>query len=73
MKINNIMKDFNIKNWIFTVIIFLTLTDLSIILNIPFFREALSFIFFSIVPGFLVLLIFNFKGMNPVKKIVLSF
>jgi len=72
LKINNIMKDFNIKNWIFTVIIFLTLTDLSIILNIPFFREALSFIFFSIVPGFLVLLIFNFKGMNPVKKIVLS-
>jgi uncharacterized membrane protein len=72
LKINNIMKDFNIKNWIFTVISFLILTDLSILLDIPFLREALSFIFFSIVPGFLVLLIFNLKGMNPVKKIVLS-
>lgn len=72
LDINKQVKGFNIKNWIFTVIFFLILTDLSIILDIPFLREVFSFIFFSVVPGFLVILILNLKGMNPVKKVVLS-
>ncbi|HEY0196101.1 MAG TPA: DUF1616 domain-containing protein, partial [Methanobacterium sp.] len=72
MEINKITKGFSTKNWIFTVIFLLILTDLSIILNVPILREALSFIFFTIVPGFLVFLILNLKKINPVKKIVLS-
>lgn len=72
LDINKLQKGFNIKNWMFTVIFFLILTDLSIILDIPFLREVFSFIFFSVVPGFLVILILNLKGMNPVKKVVLS-
>jgi len=68
LDINKQVKGINIKNWIFTVIFFLILTDLSIILDIPFLREVFSFIFFSVVPGFLVILILNPKGMNPVKR-----
>jgi len=72
LKLNQIIKDSNVKNRILTVIILLILTDLSILLNIPILKPALSFIFFTIIPGFLILLIFNFKKINPLKNILLS-
>ena len=54
------------------VILLLIFTDLSIILNIPFLRQTLSFLFFTIVPGFLIFLIFPSNKINPLKKFVLS-
>lgn len=68
----NEMKDFNIKNWISTVIILLIATDLSILLNIPILKPFVSFLFFTIIPGFLIFLIFNFKKIDPLKKVLLS-
>lgn len=71
-KLNQILKDFNIKKWIITVIILLILTDLSILLDIPIFKPALSFLFFSMVPGLLFFFIFNYKRISPLKIILLS-
>lgn len=72
LKIDKINRQFNLKNWILMVILLLIFTDLSIILNIPFLRQTLSFLFFTIVPGFLIFLIFPSNKINPLKKFVLS-
>lgn len=72
LNFTQIMKDFNVKNWLLTVIILLIMTDLSILLDLSILKPALSFIFFTIVPGFLVFLIFNFKNINLLNRIVLS-
>lgn len=71
-KLNQILKDFNIKKWIITVIILLILTDLSILLDMPIFKPALSFLFFSMAPGLLFFFIFNYKRISPLKIILLS-
>ena len=63
---------FKAKYWLLTVITLLFLTDLSIILNIPILRPALSFLFFTIVPGLLVIQILRLNQSNPIKKAVLS-
>lgn len=70
LKLNKI--NFNLKNQILTVIILLILTDLSIILNMPILRQVLSFIFFTIAPGYLIFVIFPSDKIDPLKKIVLS-
>ncbi len=72
LKIDKINRQFDLKNWILMVILLLIFTDLSIILNIPFLRQTLSFLFFTIVPGFLIFLIFPSNKINPLKKFVLS-
>lgn len=53
------------------VVILLFLTDLSIILNIPVLRPVLSFLFFTIIPGWLILQILRLDHMDLIKKTVL--
>lgn len=54
------------------IILLLFLTDLVIILDVPFLRPALSFLFFTIVPGILILQVLKIDISNILKKIVLS-
>ena len=50
----------------------LFLIDLVILLDIPLIRELFTFIFFTFVPGILVLHIFRLNKLELTKKIVLS-
>lgn len=72
LKLNKIVGGLNIRNWILAFILFLILTDLSIILDIPVLKPILSFIFFTLIPGYLIFFILNLNKLNPVKRIVLS-
>lgn len=64
------MDNLNIRY--FVSILALLLIDLVILLNIPYLREFFSFIFFTFVPGILVLHIFRLDKIEFTKKIALS-
>lgn len=72
LKLDKIALETSIKNCILVVIFFLLLTDLSIILDIPLLKPLLAFVFFTLIPGYLVFLILNLEKFNPIKKIVIS-
>ena len=54
------------------IISMLFLTDIVILLNVPFLREIISFLFFTIVPGAIILSILRLNKINFLKKVVLS-
>lgn len=64
------------KNVIYEYIIglffLLILTDLTIFLNIYIIRQLLSFVFFTFIPGFLILQILKLNEISFLKKIILS-
>lgn len=62
----------NNRNWMLLLLLLLFLTDLSIIFNVPFSRPALSFLFFTFVPGFLIILILRLNKIALLKQIVLG-
>ena len=70
MKMFEINK-FKLRDWIILVVLLLFLTDLSIIFNIPNLRPALSFLFFTFIPGILILQILRLNKIDLLKKIVL--
>lgn len=58
---------------LFVVIISIVLlTDLAILLNIPFLRQILGFLFLAILPGLLILQILKLDETELVEKIVFS-
>ena len=65
------INDFGIKKWLVTLISILFITDIIIILNIPFLREFMAFISFITIPGILILHILKLNKIEFVKKIVL--
>ena len=67
-KIENI----NIKGYFWSIITILLLTDLAILLDIPFLRQTLGFLFLTILPGLLVLQILKLNKIGPIEKLVLS-
>ncbi|HDI52175.1 MAG TPA: hypothetical protein ENF45_06055 [Bacteroidetes bacterium] len=56
---------------LFTLVL-LTITDLSVFLDIPIFRQSLGFILLTFVPGFLILHILKLDQLKLTEKIVLS-
>lgn len=66
------LKDMNAKEYFTILIAILTLTNLVIILNIPFLRQILGFTFFTIIPGLLILHILKLNKIEFIKKFVLS-
>jgi uncharacterized membrane protein len=68
LKINQM----EVKNLLLAVIILLFLTDICIIFDIPVLRPITSFLFFTIVPGYLILIIFRLKQLDHLKKALLS-
>ena len=60
------------REWLMIVISTLILTDILILLNVPFLREIASFLFFTFVPGLLILQILRLNRIRPLKKLVLS-
>ena len=60
------------KKWYIVLISILLLSDLAIILNIPFLRQILGFLCFTIIPGLLILHILKLDRIEFLKKFVLS-
>lgn len=65
------INDFGIKKWLVTLISILFITDIIIILNIPFLREFMTFVSFITIPGILILHILRLNKIEFVKKVVL--
>jgi len=63
---------FGSKEWLAFVIPILLLTDLAILLNIPFLRQILGFLFLTILPGLLILQILKLNKIEFTEKVVLS-
>lgn len=60
------------KKPIVIVILGLIVTDIAIFLDIPMLREVLGFVYFSTVPGVLILHILKLNSLDFVKKLLLS-
>lgn len=56
----------------FLFLLFLVVTDLAILLDIPVLRQFLGFAFFSIVPGLLIVYILKLGKLGLTEKAVLS-
>ncbi len=66
------IKSLQAKQWFIITILMLLITDLVILLNIPFLRDIIPFLFFTIIPGFLVISILKLDKTEFIIKFVLS-
>lgn len=66
------IENLNAAKWSLFLIITLFLTDIIILLNIPFLREISVFLYFTIVPGMLIIQILKLNKMKFIKKFILS-
>ena len=64
--------NFGSKEWFAFVISIFLITDLAILLNIPFLRQILGFIFITILPGLLILQILKLDKLNTIETILYS-
>lgn len=62
-----------LKNKLLVIILTLPLVNLMIFLDIPVFRQILSFAYFTIVPGLLILYMLGLSKLDPLRKFVLSY
>ena len=65
-------KNFGPKKRFIFIISILIITDLAILLNIPFLRQIIGFLFLIILPGVLILQILKLNKIGFTEKIVLS-
>ena len=63
---------FGYDGWFFVSISILDLTDIVVLLDIPFSRQILGFLFLTILSGVLILQILNLDKLELTEKIVLS-
>jgi len=69
---SKLLKTYTSRRFLAFILIFLIITDISILLNIPLLRQALGFTFFSIIPGLLILHILRLNKLGLTERIVLS-
>lgn len=63
--------EFRAKEWFVSVISMLVLTDLVILLDIPFLRQILGFLFLTLLPGLLIVQILKINKLEVTEKVVL--
>lgn len=66
------LKNFGMKKWILTLFTLLLITDLTVVLNIPYLREITVFLTLTIMPGLLIIHIMRLNQLEFIKKLVLS-
>jgi len=66
------MKNLDGKQYFTCLMAIIALTDFVILLNVPFLRQALGFLCFTIIPGLLILHILKLNKIEFLKKFVLS-
>ena len=67
-----LMESFEIKECIWIFIGLILLTDLAILLDIPYIRQILGFLFLTILPGLLILQILKLNKQRFTEKFVLT-
>ena len=72
LKIADLIENNGIKEYFLILILILLITDLAILLNIPFLRPILGFLCFTIIPGLLIIHILKLNKIKFLKKFVLS-
>jgi uncharacterized membrane protein len=60
------------KSFLLLVVLFILLTGLSVVINIPVLRQLLSFLFLTFLPGLLIIYILRLDKIDLATKIVLS-
>ena len=60
------------KKCFYILIIVLLITDLAILLNIPFLRQILGFLFLTLLPGLLILQILKLNKIDFLERFILS-
>lgn len=68
----HIFRNMSLRDYFLFLAFALLLTDISIILDIPFLRTSISFIYFTIFPGLLILHILRLDKILFIKKIILA-
>ena len=68
----NMIKRFQAKEWFLITILMLVITNLVIVLNLPLLRGIIPFLFFTIVPGFLIVSILRLNKTEFLIKFLLS-
>ena len=66
------MKDLGIKKCVWILIGLIFISDLAILLNIPFIRQIIGFLFLTLLPGLLILQILKLNKIGSTEKFVLS-
>ena len=66
------MNSLSIKKCIWILIGLIFLTDLAILLDIPYIRQILGFLFLTLLPGLLILQILKLNKIGNTEKVVLS-
>ena len=66
------IKNLDVKQYFTVLMAIVLLTDLIILLNVPFLRQILGFLCFTIIPGLLILHILKLNKIEFLKKFVLS-
>jgi uncharacterized membrane protein len=60
------------KTWFLLILLLLVSTDLAVLLDIPVLRQGLGFLFFTVVPGLLILEIMKVEGLGRAERIVFA-
>ena len=60
------------KNWFYILVTTLLITDLVILLNIPFLRQILGFLFLTILLGLLILQVLKLNKIDFLEKFILT-
>jgi uncharacterized membrane protein len=60
------------SGWFVIIIAFLLISDITIILDIPFLRQLMGFLFLTFLPGFLIIQILKLNKIDPIEKFVLT-
>lgn len=71
LSVINKIKGIKAQESLIIMLLMLILTDISIIFNIPGFREILPIVYFTIIPGLLLIILFNMNKLEFLKKFVL--
>lgn len=66
-----LLNNLRTKEWFVFIITILLLTDLAILLDIPFLRQIIGFLFLIILPGLLILQILKLNKLGFTEKSVL--
>ncbi|TFH47248.1 MAG: DUF2206 domain-containing protein [ANME-2 cluster archaeon] len=66
------LKIWDVKGFNFFTLIFLIVTDIAILFNIPFLRQIFGFVLLTILPGLLILRILKLNKIDSANKFVLS-
>lgn len=72
MKIARLIERIGAKEWFSLLVLMVLFVNLIMFLDMPFLRQIFAFLYFTIIPGFLILQIVKLNKIDFLKKIVLS-